>query len=150
MYYKKQLIKAKKEKSELKENVVFLIMFNSNKIVNKVKRRWEFGRGVNGGIIGKYSNSAIGQDYKAFKVRKNPLAGGNVDLTLTGSLGDNLTIDILGENFEIISTDYKFNDIGYKYGFEQFNLTPQETELLISEIHYELIKEYTDNVWIKL
>ena len=88
MFYKKQLPKAKNELKDIDTNIEILILFNSKKITNNVVKRWEIGRGVNGGKIGEYRSS----EYKAFKVSKNPRANGSVDLTLTGSLGDKIFI----------------------------------------------------------
>lgn len=146
MLYKKQLEKAKYELKEIDTNIEVLIIFNSNNIKNKIVKRWEFGRGVNGGEIGQYRNS----DYKAFKVSKNPQANGSVDLILTGSLSEKIFISQVGDVFEVKSKDYKFFDIGKKYGFEQFNLTTSETNQLIQELYYKVMEEYTKNVWQKV
>jgi hypothetical protein len=146
MFYNKQLPKSRKELSEIDTNIELLIMFNSNKIKNKIVKRWSFGRGVNGGQIGSYRS----RDYKAFKVSKNPQANGRVDLILTGSLGDKIFISQLGDVFEVKSNDYKFFDIGKKYGFEQFNLTISETNQLIQELYYKVMEEYTINIWQKV
>lgn len=122
-----------------------LIMFNSDTIVDGIKRRWLFGKDVNGGIIGQYRSS----DYKAFKVGLNSRAGGYVDLTLTGALGNKLTIQRKGSfNYEIISTDWKFKDIANKYGLEQFNLDAQQREELFDLLEYTLLEEFMDNVWL--
>ena len=146
MFYNKQLPKARKELSEIDTNIELLIMFNSNNIKNKIVKRWSFGRGVNGGQIGSYRS----RDYKAFKVSKNPQANGSVDLILTGSLGDKIFISQVGDVFEVKSKDYKFFDIGKKYGFEQFNLTISETNQLIQELYYKVMEEYTINIWQKM
>jgi hypothetical protein len=146
MFYNKQVPKARKELSEIDTNIELLIMFNSNSIKNKIVKRWSFGGGVNGGEIGNYRS----RDYKAFKVSKNPQANGSVDLILTGSLGDKIFISQLGDVFEVKSNDYKFFDIGKKYGFEQFNLTTSETNQLIQELYYKVMEEYTRNVWQKV
>jgi hypothetical protein len=146
MLYKKQLEKAKYELSQIDTNIEVLILLNTKKITDKVVRRWEIGQGVNGGVIGKYRS----REYQAFKVSKNPRADGNVDLILTGSLSKQLLINPVGDVFEIKSKDYKFFDIGKKYGFEQFNLTSSETEQLIQELYYKVLEEYTTNVWQKV
>ena len=146
MFNNKQLPKAKKQLKEIDTNIEILILFNSKNITNNVKKRWEIGSGVNGGKIGEYRSS----EYKAFKVSKNPKANGSVDLTLTGSLGDKIFINPIGDLFEIKSKDYKFMDIGRKYGFEQYNLTTSETNELIQELYYKIMEEYTTNVWQKI
>jgi len=122
-----------------------LIIFNSEQIVDGIRRRWAFGKDVNGGIIGKYRN----RDYEAFKVSFNSRAGGNVDLTLTGALGNGLTIRKSGnKKYEIFSTDYKFERIAIKYGIEQFNLDAQQQEELFDMLYYMAFENYLDNVWL--
>ena len=122
-----------------------LIIFNSEQIVDGIRRRWAFGKGVNNDIIGEYRNS----EYQAFKVSTNPRAGGYVDLTLTGALGRGLTIQKKGDKkYEIFSTDYKFERIALKYGIEQFNLDQQQTEELFDMLYYMTLENYLDNVWL--
>jgi hypothetical protein len=145
--YSKQLTKAKKQKSDIQNDVDTLIIFDEANITDKVKKRWSWGRGVNGGEIGQYSKSQLGQSYKAFKLNKNPSARGTVDLILTGSLSNKLKIRKMGSLFEVVSLDHKFKKIGDKYGFEQFNLTPEETQQLISEIYEKILTNYTYEVW---
>jgi hypothetical protein len=126
-----------------------LIIFNSEQIVEGIRRRWSFGKDVNGGIIGEYSKSGLGQEYKAFKVSTNPRAGGNVDLTLTGALGNGLTIRKSGsKSYEIFSTDNKFKKISDKYGIEQFNLDSQQQEELFDMLYFMAFENYLDNVWL--
>ena len=126
-----------------------LIIFNSEQIVEGIRRRWAFGKGVNNDIIGEYSKSPLGREYQAFKVSTNPRAGGNVDLTLTGALGRGLTIQKKGQKqFEIFSTDYKFKRISDKYGIEQFNLDQQQMEELFDMLYFMALENYLDNVWL--
>lgn len=122
-----------------------LIIFNSENIVEGIRRRWSFGKDVNDGIIGQYRNP----DYQAFKVSTNPNAGGTVDLTLTGALGQGLTIRKKGDKqYEIFSTDYKFKRIADKYGIEQFNLDAQQLDELIDMLYYTALENYLDNVYL--
>lgn len=122
-----------------------LIIFNSENIVEGIRRRWSFGKGVNNDIIGEYRS----QDYQAFKVYSNPNAGGYVDLTLTGALGQGLTIRKKGDKqYEIFSTDYKFKRIADKYGIEQFNLDQQQMEELFDMLYFTALENYIDNVWL--
>jgi hypothetical protein len=66
-----------------------------------------------GEIIGEYAS----ESYAIFKERKNPLAGGTVDLILTGSTKNNLKVISLGNGeFELESTDIKWNSLVEKYG----------------------------------
>lgn len=120
-------------------------MFNSDTIVEGIKRRWLFGKDPNGGRIGEYRSS----DYKAFKLTANSRAGGYVDLTLTGALGNGLTIRRKGTlDYEIISTDWKFQHIALKYGLEQFNLDQEQRTELFELLEYTLLEEFIDNVWL--
>ena len=122
-----------------------LIIFNSENIVEGIRRRWAFGKDVNDGIIGQYQNP----DYQAFKVYSNPNAGGTVDLTLTGALGQGLTIRKKGDKqYEIFSTDYKFKRIADKYGIEQFNLDQQQIEELFDMLYFTALENYLDNVYL--
>lgn len=93
------------------------------------------GESVLGGFIGDYSMSQMGQDYKAYKMSINPKAGGHVDLTLTGALGEGLTTKLTSsDSFQIFSTDKKYKDIGNKYGFREFGLSESEWLELSDEI----------------
>jgi hypothetical protein len=77
----------------------------------------------------------MGQDYKAYKMSLNPSAGGHVDLTLTGALGDGLTVKQESlESFLVYSTDEKYDKIGSKYGFEEFGLSESEWDEMQNEI----------------
>lgn len=115
------------------------------KIREIIKERWLEGRSVNGGPItnqktgGGYVNPA----YEKIKRVKNPLADGNVDLTLTGALGNHIEIILSIKGHEIISTDEKYNEIGLKYGFDEFGLTPDELEIVINELEDLIIKKLT-------
>jgi hypothetical protein len=104
-----------------------VVIINSPNIIRQVRSRWLIGESAVGGFIGKYSSSPLGQDYKAYKMSLNPSAGGHVDLTLTGALGEGLTVKKQSqEEFLVYSTDSKYDEIGSKYGFEEFGLTDLE------------------------
>lgn len=108
-----------------------VIIINSPNLINQVRSRWLIGESVLGGVIGEYRNS----DYKAYKMSLNPSAGGNVDLTLTGALSENITVKKQSqEEFLIYSTDSKYKEIGSKYGFEEFGLSDQEWHEMQEEI----------------
>ena len=103
------------------------ILSLKDEIRKLIKERWLKGESVDGGSIGEYLSST----YKKLKLNKNPKARGRVDLTLTGSLGNE--IDIVRRNngdYEIISNDSKYNSIGSKYGFKEFGLTKEQDELI--------------------
>jgi hypothetical protein len=124
--------------------VANMILLNSGNIINEVRRRWMLGNSVDGGIIGTYASS----EYKAFKIAMNPQAKGNVDLHLTGSLAENLTVKKAGDVlFEIYSTDSKFQSIGKKYGFEEFGLSDEQTTELFNEIYDFALQSMFEKLW---
>lgn len=148
MNFTKLLSKAKAEKAQVPQLLGTLILFNSESLVEGIRRRWLFGKDPNGGIIGNYSNSPMGRDYQSFKVSFNPNAGGTVDLTLTGALGRGLTFrKISNTEYEIFSTDSKFDKIADKYGLEQFNLDEQQRNELFDMLTFYAYEEYFRNVW---
>lgn len=145
MNYKKILQKAQREKTLIPQTIGTLIIFNSNNIVEGIRRRWLFGKDPNGNIIGNYRNS----DYQQFKVGFNPRGGGNVDLTLTGALGRGLTIRKKSDKqYEIFSTDIKYEGIALKYGIENFNMDQQQTTELFDMLHFMALETYLKNVWL--
>lgn len=145
MNFTNLLNKARQEKSQLPQVIGTLILFNSNEIIDGIKRRWLFGKDANGDIIGKYRNS----DYEAFKVSYNSNANGNVDLTLTGALGNALKISKKSQNeYEIFSTDWKFGHISEKYGLQNFNLDEQQRNELFDMLTFYAYEEYFRNVWL--
>jgi hypothetical protein len=125
-----------------------LILFNSTTILDGIRRRWIFGKDPNGEIIGNYSTSAMGREYQAFKVNANPNANGYVDLTLTGALGRGLKITKRNDKeYEIFSTDSKFEKIAGDYGLKQFNLDGEQQNELFDMLTYFALEEYYRNVW---
>lgn len=116
---------------------------NTPTIINEVKRRWLIGESVHGGIIGEYAS----EDYRQYKMYLNPKAGGRVDLMLTGSLAEHMTIRKSGNEFEIFSTDEKFMKIGRKYGFEEFGLNDEQLHELFSDIYSFALETMLNNAW---
>lgn len=115
-----------------------LIFQKEPEIRKKIRERWLRGDSVDGGIIGVYRNSG----YQLFKMQLNPLAGGDVDLTLTGALGRKIRLNEVSTTvLRVISDDPKFFMIGDKYGFKQFGLTEQEEQILIDEIAAVIMNE---------
>ena len=144
MDFTKLLNKARQERNQIPQLLGTLILFNSSEIIDGIKRRWLFGKDPNGDIIGQYRNS----EYQAFKVSYNSKANGNVDLTLTGALGNALTISKKGETeYQIYSTDPKFGKISDKYGLQQFNLDNKQRIELFEMLTYFALEEYYKNVW---
>lgn len=145
MMYQQMLARAKKEKNLVPQTLGTLIIFNSENIVNDIRTRWLFGKSPSNNIIGQYRSN----EYKIFKVSKNSRAGGNVDLTLTGSLGQKLTIFKQGNlTYRIESRDWKFNKIAEKYGLEQFNLSVDQLNDLYDMLYLTVLEEYADNVYL--
>ena len=118
-------------------------------IRKSIKERWLLGKNPEGDIIGYYSF----KDQNAYAIYKfqevSSLAGLQVvDLTLTGSLGDKITLDPIDNGEYIIySRDVKYNKIVEKYGEYNFNLSDFEKEQIINSILPYLIKEMYKNIF---
>lgn len=98
------------------------IISNDANILSRKKSEMTAGVNPDGSIIGEYSS----ESYRLFKISKNPIAGGNVDLILTGSTKNNLKVESLGNSMFILrSTDEKWNSLVSKYGnqIQQINLS---------------------------
>ena len=93
------------------------IIVNSPSLVFRKQDEFRQGENPDGSTIGEYSQSLLGQEYRLFKLSLNPLAGGTVDLILTGSTIRNLQILSLGNGeFSLFSTDFKWPGLVEKYG----------------------------------
>lgn len=113
-----------------------------------IKKRWLSGESAKGGkIVNKNTGGGYSSlMYKNMKLLKNPSAGGNIDLTLTGALGDNIEIVITQSgDGEIISTDSKYNIIGNTYGFDEIGLSDSENQLVMMTLG-NLISEKINNL----
>jgi hypothetical protein len=144
MNFTNLLNKARQEKNQIPQLLGTLILFNSSEIIDGIKRRWLFGKDANGDIIGQYRNS----EYQAFKVSYNSKAKGYVDLTLTGALGNALTISKRSDTeYQIFSTDWKYGQIAEKYGLQNFNLDEPQRIELFEMLTYFALEEYYKNVW---
>jgi hypothetical protein len=92
-------------------------------------KRNELRRGEtpDGGIIGTYRSS----DYELFKSQLNPMAGGTVDLILTGKFSNQLFVKSLGNSrFQFQSQDEKDPMLFEKYGQENRGLNEETFEEL--------------------
>lgn len=115
-----------------------IIVLNTANVVTDVQNRLEYGESVRGGIIGRYRDPM----YAEYKKRINPNARGNVDLILTGSLVDNLTLKKISEGvYQIISTDEKYTKLANKYGSYQFGITDEQRYSLYEDIEKVAIAE---------
>lgn len=109
---------------------------NENTILNLVRERMKQGDGVDGGTIGEYKSL----DYSYFKQSINPLAGGYVDLYLTGSLQKALGLREESSGVYLIhSTDNKYFALADKYGANQFGLTYKQQSEIKKEVSKEII-----------
>lgn len=85
-----------------------------------------------------------------FKVSMNSSAGGNVDLTLTGSLGSNLFIRRKSaQEYEILSSDFKFEQIAIKYGIEEFNLDQTQQQELFALLEFSVLENFYNNLYFR-
>jgi len=89
------------------------ILITSDPILKQEKIQ-ELKRGdrPNGSEIGTYRSNS----YSLFKSSLNPLAGGYVDLILTGAFSNNLFIEKRSKRYFFDSTDSKSDDLFNKYG----------------------------------
>jgi len=94
----------------------------------------EFRRGElpNGNAIGFYKSP----EYSLFKRNLNPLAGGTVDLILTGSFTRGLFVDdIAPSRFLFDSHDEKTDLLIGKYGLDIMGINQQEWERLQRNVY---------------
>jgi len=95
-------------------------------------KRAEFKRGElpDGGIIGVYRDPG----YQIMKQRMNPLAGGDVDLILTGKFTNQLFVKSLNNSkFIFDSQDEKTSILKARYTDEIMGLNPETFEKLQKE-----------------
>lgn len=118
-----------KEKSDLwrKMNVrkvAMDLLFRNDvymKYINLQKDQMLHGEDNEGGEIGSYKNSA----YAAMKERMNSLAGGGVDLRLTGNFYNAIALTASSNNkYRVFSRDEKNGKLVKKYGEKIFYLNP--------------------------
>lgn len=130
-------------RSEIEAMVNEVILTDSELIIRDVRDRWQHGDGVEGGVIGIYRN----KDYELFKASINPLAGGAVDLMLTGKLAGGLSIRRQGDLYQIYSTDSKYEKIGKQYGFEEYGLTKEQLDALFERIYVTVMEKILTKLW---
>lgn len=115
-----------------------VIVLNTANVVTDVRNRLEYGQSVRGGIIGTYREPM----YAEYKRNLNPNANGTVDMILTGSLVDNLTLKKISEGvYQVISTDDKYTKLAAKYGSYQFGITDEQRYSLYADIEKVAISE---------
>lgn len=139
MNYLEQLQTNVKSVQSSIEDLVDIAMHDNEKQIREwITNRWLLGKTPLGGFIGVYR----GQGYSELKNRLNSKAGlGNVDLTLTGALGRGIRISGFNNEYEIFSTDWKYEKIVEKYGEINFNISEDEREILFSKITLMILTE---------
>jgi len=91
------------------------------------------------------------EDYADDKYQLNNAAGfGNVDLTLTGALGRGIQISGFNDEYEIFSSDYKYEDIVDKYGYYNFNISEDERKELFDKILVVVLNDVMNNTYALL
>lgn len=137
------LSKLEKAKNNIESDVLSLLMERESEIRAMIKQRWLLGRRPDGSLIGFYRDV----NYAIFKQTINPSAKGDVDLILSGDLVNNIKT-VLGKNkIEILSSDYKFEEISLKYGLENFNITEEEENELLDGIMAEVVTNIFKEIW---
>lgn len=130
-YLKPVQSELKKQISSLEDYIDIEMHANEKWIRESIKDRWDLGKRPDGSIIGLYRS----EEYARDKYNKSNSAGfGNVDLTLTGSLWRGIQISGFNGEYEVFSTDSKYEDIADKYGYYNFNLSEEERNFLFDKI----------------
>lgn len=143
-YISAYLTDLKSHKADIDEMFAMKMVDSLPEIRKWIKERWLLGDRPDGSVIGVYR----GAGYSMFKYQMNPSAGGDVDLTLTGAMGDNIEIKDSGDlDFELFSTVPYYEDIIEKYGDYNFNISDERQEALLSKIGAEVIYEIFDKIW---
>lgn len=139
MNYIEQIQKGVKSVQSSLDDLVDIAMHeNEAQIRNWITERWLTGRTPTGDLIGMYRF----EDYAELKNVMNSYAGfGNVDLTLTGALGRGIKISPFGDDYEVFSSDWKYDKIVEKYGEINFNISEPEREILFSKITLIILTE---------
>ena len=119
-------------KNDIKPTFDALMIENESTIRNWIRSRWLLGKRPDGTLIGLYKDFFYAED--KFQQYNSQAGFGQVDLIQTGALWKGIEIFNTIQGIEIDSTDIKFGDIAQKYGIDNFNITPEETNQLIDEI----------------
>lgn len=131
-------LSEKSKAVNVQEIVENLILKNKEEVVEQVRTQWKNGLRPSGEIIGIYKSFA----YNREKLAQNPLAGGNVDLILTGDLNEGLTLNKLRQGmFSIFSTDSKAVSIAQKYGLDVYGMNPDQEIMFLDNIVSKAIDE---------
>lgn len=115
------------------------ILAKEGEITDLIRERWKKGERPDGSAIGVYRD----HEYADYKYQLNPEAGyGFVDLREHGDLERGLHLSgPSGTVYDIYSRDEKFNKIADKYGDDNFDLSPEETEEILDSTEAEILDE---------
>ena len=109
------------------EKEVETIILKDDEIIFQKQDEFEVGQNPDGTAIGEYKD----EDYRLFKMQINPLAGGKVDLILTGSTKSKLRVKALGNGeFILWSEDWKWPMLVEKYGQQITKISKRKFEEL--------------------
>lgn len=135
--------KLKSSAQNIESEILSLLVDREPEIRQLIKSRWLLGKRPDGDIIGVYRDDS----YQLFKSNKNSLAGGTVDLTLTGDLGSRIKTVLESKGIEVISTDEKFTEIAKKYGLDNFNITEDQEKQILDEIMAQVVINIFNEIW---
>jgi len=130
-------LKSQSQESNILQLIDEQIQLNEKNFVESIKNRWLSGLDPNGNKIGSYANFP----YAERKNKRNSKAGfWNVDLTLTGLMGNELVLNEISKtSFAFGSQVSYFNDVVEKYGLQQFNITEAERDEFINDAYASII-----------
>ena len=126
------LLEYEKELTAITPSVIedrFAIFFRkriTNYKAKWIKDRWLKGEKTDGNIIGVYASLWIMNCIRSLG------RTGTVDLTFSGDMGDLIDGSYNNMEMEIFSTVPYYEKIVKKYGYENFNITDEEKEILLS------------------
>jgi hypothetical protein len=119
-----------------------IFLENELPIIRKwIKDRWLKGERPDGNIIGVYASS----DYEMYKLSLGRT--GTVDLTFSGDMGNLIDGSYNNMEMEIFSTVPYYEKIVKKYGYDNFNITEEEKEVLLSIVGESVINYYFSELW---
>lgn len=135
-----QLI-SKLDKLDVKITCISALENNEGLLIDMQQKQMLLGENANGDEIGFYRNAS----YEEMKNRMNPLAKRRVDLKLTGSFHNSITV-LAGEETIFDATDNKTLDLVEKYSEDIFGLNTNTItdekdrfqEILFKEIEKKL------------
>ena len=129
-------------KQKLKSRVVEIVVNDEEIIFYKIN---DFKQGVrpDGSLIGRYRS----KNYELFKASLNPIAGGAVDLILTGSFVNKLYVHSLGmSRFIFKSRDKKSGLLQERWGQDIMGLNQKDFDKLQKEKYAPMLIQYIKQI----